>query len=81
MERFAHFVNLYFYRTAVSGGPNCLILLTISLGRRTIANRRDPWQGGARISFRRGQSNQSIGSQDSTRTCSRRHNPAPGSLR
>ena len=44
MERFAHFVNLYFYRTAVSGGPNYLILLTISLGRRTIANGSGRWQ-------------------------------------
>ncbi|WP_218968521.1 hypothetical protein, partial [Massilia psychrophila] len=38
MQRFAFLVNLHFTVTVFSDGPNCLILLTISSGRRTIAN-------------------------------------------
>ena len=37
MKRFARFVNLFFYRTVVFDVPTCSFLITVSLGRRTIA--------------------------------------------
>jgi hypothetical protein len=45
MKRLARFVNFYFCSIVDFDDPNCLFLLTISLGRRTIANRRSDWQG------------------------------------
>ncbi|MDB5949370.1 MAG: hypothetical protein JWR65_1225 [Massilia sp.] len=65
MRLFAVTVNFFFFFPTLAGGPNCLILLTISLGRRTIANRRDAWQGERRNFFGRCHSSQAIAYSDS----------------